>query len=176
MPLAVGAAELKGLAVLPVRPVEFHARLLDDPRHEVLRHALLGIDLDDQVERFGRGVGRPPQARHGRHDAEPVVVGRRAVLDRNPWFARLVDRPALALEVEQRERRCLQRLAQRRLELVRDDAAAHAGYFFVPSSIALIRIGQYSLSKPSSLARSISSRATSAPSAGTPASSAIWIA
>ncbi len=46
----------------------------------------------------------------------------------------------------------------------------------VASSIALSRTGQYSLPWPSSTARSITSRATSEPSAGTPFSSAISMA
>src|SRR5262249_18825102 len=50
-------------------------------------------------------------------------------------------------------------------------------YFFsVASSMARNRTGQYSSPWPSSTARSISSRTTSAPSAGTPRSSAIWMA
>ena len=81
----------------------------------------------------------------------------------------------LAIELDETQVGRLQRDAQRGFELGGDDAAAH-GYFFVPSSIALISTGQYSCSKPSSRARSISSRATSAPSAGTPCSSAIWMA
>ena len=57
----------------------------------------------------------------------------------------------------------------------RSRVSAYA-YFFVASSIAFTSTGQYSLPWPSSAARSISSRTTSAPSAGTPRSSAIWMA
>src|SRR4030095_8314655 len=97
------------------------------------------------------------------------------VLDRNPGLRLVIVRRPLAVELEELKAGRLQRRAQRALELGSNHAAAHRGYF-VPSSIALISTGQYSLSKPISLARSISSRATSAPSAGTPCSSAIWIA
>ena len=67
----------------------------------VRARASRGLDLRHQIERFGRAATCALEARGGRHHAEPIVRVGRAILDRNPGLAALVDRRPLAPELDQ---------------------------------------------------------------------------